>query len=75
VPSLLSDGVTSLVQDALDQRVNPVEILRAEQVSAELPLRRFQTGGSLRLRAREVRHEILAGELRVRIVYEFVRED
>ena len=75
VPSLLSDGVTSLVQNALDERVNPVEILRAEQVSAQLPLRRFQTGGSLRLRAREVRHEILTGELRVRIIYEFVRED
>lgn len=75
VPALLSDGVTSLVQNALDERVNPVEILRAEQVSAQLPLRRLQAGGSLRLRAREVRHEILTGELRLRIVYEFVRED
>jgi hypothetical protein len=74
VPALVSDGVTSLVQKALDERVNPVEILRAEQVSAQLPLKRFQTGGSLRLRAREVRHEILPGELRLRIVYEFVRE-
>ncbi|HLL75522.1 MAG TPA: hypothetical protein VK421_09690 [Pyrinomonadaceae bacterium] len=75
VPALLSDGVTTLVQSALDQRVNPIEILRAEQVSALLPLKRFQTGGSLRLRAREVRHEILPGELRLRIVYEFVREN
>lgn len=75
VPALISDGVTSLVQNALDQRVNPIEILKAEQVSAQLPLRRFQTGGSLRLRAREVRHEVAPGELRLRIVYEFVRED
>lgn len=75
LPALLSDGVTSLVQKALDERVNPVEILRAEQVSAQLPLRRFQTGGSLRLRAREVRHEVAPAELRLRIVYEFVRED
>lgn len=74
LPALVSDGVTTLVQNALDARVNPVEILRAEQVSAQLPLRRFQTGASLRLRAREVRHEILTGELRLRIVYEFVRE-
>ena len=74
IPALLSDGVTALVQKTLDERVNPVEILRAEQVSAQLPLRRFQTGGSLRLRAREVRHEIAPGELRLRIVYEFVRE-
>ena len=75
VPALISDGVTSLVQNALDQRVNPIEILKAEQVSAALPLRRFQTGGSLRLRAREVRHEVAPAELRLRIVYEFVRED
>ena len=75
VPSMFSDGVTGLVQDSLDDRVNPVEILRAEQVSAQLPLRKLATGGTLRLRAREVRHEILPGELRLWIVYEFVRED
>jgi hypothetical protein len=75
VPSLVGGGITGLVQDALDSRVNPVEILRAEQVSAQLPLRRLATGGSLRLRAREVRHEVLQGELRLRIAYEFVRED
>lgn len=75
VPSMFADGVTGLVQDSLDERVNPVEILRAEQVSAQLPLRRLATGGTLRLRAREMRHEIQPGELRLRIVYEFVRED
>lgn len=75
VPALLASGVTSLVQDALDQRVNPVEILRAEQLSAQLPLRKVSSGGSLRLRAREVRHEVLQSELRLRIAYEFVRED
>lgn len=75
VPSMFADGVTGLVQDSLDERVNPIEILRAEQVSAQLPLRRLATGGTLRLRAREMRHEIQPGELRLRIVYEFVRED
>lgn len=75
VPSMFADGVTGLVQDSLDERVNPIEILRAEQVSAQLPLRRLATGGTLRLRATEMRHEILPGELRLRIAYEFVRED
>jgi hypothetical protein len=75
VPSVFSDGVTGLVQDSLDERINPIEILRAEQVSAQLPLRRLATGGSLRLRARDVRHEVVPGELRLRIAYEFVRED
>ena len=75
VPSMFADGVTGLVQDSLDERVNPIEILRAEQVSAQLPLRKLATGGTLRLRAREMRHEIVPGELRLRIAYEFVRED
>lgn len=75
VPALLNNGITGLVQDALDARINPVEILRAEQVSLRLPLTKLATGGALRLRAREVRHEVAQSELRVRIVYEFVRED
>jgi hypothetical protein len=75
VPAMLNSGVTGLVQDALDARINPVEILRADQLSLRLPLSKTASGGALRLRAREVRHEIAQGELRVRIVYEFVSED
>jgi hypothetical protein len=75
IPAMLGNGVTGLVQDALDARFNPVEILRAEQLSARLPMAKTGSGGSLRLRAREVRHEVLPNELRLRIVYEFVRED
>lgn len=75
VPSVFNNGVTGLVQDSLDARVNPIEILRAEQVSAQLPLKRISSGGSLRLRAKDVRHEIVGAELRLRIFYEFVRED
>ncbi|HEX8129992.1 MAG TPA: hypothetical protein VF527_12890 [Pyrinomonadaceae bacterium] len=75
IPALFGDGITGLVQDALDARFNPVEILRAEQLSARLPMAKTGSGGSLRLRAREVRHEVLPGELRLRVVYEFVREE
>jgi hypothetical protein len=75
IPALLGDGLTGLVQDALDARVNPIEILRAEQLSARLPMTKTGSGASLRLRAREVRHEVLPHELRLRIVYEFVREE
>ncbi|MGH9944257.1 MAG: hypothetical protein ACRD9R_18070 [Pyrinomonadaceae bacterium] len=76
VPSVLSDGVTRLVQDTIDARLNPIQILRAEQLSARLPLQK--AGGpttALRLRARDVRHEITQGELRLRIAYELVLED
>jgi hypothetical protein len=75
VPALFGDGLTGLVQDALDARFNPFEILRAEQLSAHLPMAKTGSGASLRLRAREVRHEVLPNELRLRIAYEFVRED
>ncbi len=75
IPTFFGDGLTGLVQDALDARVNPIEILRADQLSARLPMTKTGSGASLRLRAREVRHEILPNELRLRILYEFVREE
>jgi len=70
--SLLGGGLTGLVQDAIDERVNPVEILRAEQLGARLPVTRNDV---LRLRAADVRHEVTGRELRLRIVYEIVLPD
>lgn len=74
VPSALmtSGGLTALVQDAIDARVNPVQILRAEQLSARVPVTR---DSQLSLRARDVRHEIVGRELRLHIVYELVQPD
>ena len=71
VPSFGASGLAGLVQDAIDSRVNPIEILRADQLGAGLPASR----GSLRLRAKEVRHEVAGKELRLRIVYEVVRTE
>jgi len=70
--SLIGGGLTGLVQDALDERVNPVEILRAEQLGARVPVTR---DSQLRLRARDVRHEIVGNELRLHIAYELVQPD
>ena len=70
--SLLGGGLTGLVQDAIDERVNPVEILRAEQLGARVPVTRNDV---LRLRAADVRHEVTGRELRLRIVYEIVHPD
>jgi len=69
LPSLMTSGVTGLVQDAIDQRVNPVVILRAEQVGARLPLAQ---GEPLQLRAREIRHDIAGKQLNIHIIYEIV---
>ncbi|HEX8337099.1 MAG TPA: hypothetical protein VF621_10245, partial [Pyrinomonadaceae bacterium] len=68
--SLLGGGLTGLVQDAIDERVNPVEILRAEQLGARVPVTRTDV---LRLRASDVRHEVAGRELRLRIAYEIVQ--
>ncbi len=72
IPSAMSGGIKGLVQDAVDERVNPVEILRAEQLGARVPATR---DNSLRLRAREVRHEVSGQELRLRIFYELVQAE
>lgn len=71
IPSILNGGVTALVQETIDRRINPVEILRAEQLSARLPVTQ---DNSLRLRARGVRHELSGKELRLHIIYEVARE-
>lgn len=70
--ALLGGGLTGLVQDAIDERVNPVEILRAGQLGARVPVTRTD---ELRLRASDVRHEVVGRELRLRIFYEIVLPD
>jgi hypothetical protein len=73
LPTLASGVVIGMVQNAVDQRLNPVEILRTEHLSARVPI--SAAGGALRLRARELRPEIVPGALRLHIIYEFVRAE
>jgi hypothetical protein len=70
IPALANGVVINLVQSAIDQRINPVEILKAEQLTARVPI--SAAGGALRLRAKELRPEIVPGSLRLHIIYEFV---
>lgn len=72
IPSLANGVIINLVQNSLDTRINPVEILQAAQLTTRLPI--DAAGGALRLRAREVRPEILPGSLRLHIIYEFVSD-
>jgi len=73
VPTLANGIVVDLVQSSIDQRINPVEILQAAQLSTRLPI--AAAGGALRLRATEVRTEIVDGAIKLHIFYEFVRDD
>jgi hypothetical protein len=60
--------IAKLLQSSVDKKINPTEILNVEKISFLFPLESM--GGNLRLRATEMRPEILPGELRVRIFYE-----
>lgn len=70
VPSLTQGSVRKLVQAAIDARINPLKILRPEQLSSVVPV--APAGGSLRLQAKEVKPEIVAGAVRLHITYEFL---
>jgi hypothetical protein len=70
LPALTQGTIVKLVQAAIDSRINPVKLLRPEQLSSVVPI--APAGGSLRLRARDVRPEILPGLLNLHITYEFL---
>lgn len=72
LPALTQGSITKLVQAAIDSRINPLKILRPDQLSGVVPI--APAGGSLRLRAREVRPEISPGNLQLHITYELLPE-
>jgi hypothetical protein len=70
VPTLASGPLVKLVQSAIDARINPLELLKLDQLSARVPV--SPAGGALRLRAKEVRPEIVPGTLQMHVTYEFL---
>jgi hypothetical protein len=69
IPSLASGAIVGLVQNSIDRRINPVQILQAAQLSTRLSI--TGSGGALRLRATEIRPEVVPGALSLHIFYEF----
>jgi hypothetical protein len=69
IPSLASGVIVGLVQSSIDRRINPVEILQAAQISTRLSI--TGSGGALRMRATEIRPEVLPKALSLHIFYEF----
>ena len=61
--------VTVFVQNAINQRVNPLELLRAPQLSTVVPVK--ASNGSVKTLVKDVRVEILDGSLKMHITYEF----
>ncbi len=61
--------VTVFVRTAIDSRVNPIEILRPQQLQMVLPIK--ASGGTVKANVKDVRAEVLEGSLRLHITYDF----
>jgi hypothetical protein len=61
--------VTVFVRDAIDQKVNPLELIRAPQLQLAIPVK--ASNGALKAHVKDVRAEVLDGSLRLHISYEF----
>lgn len=69
VSPVLGSFITPLVQSAINQRVNPIEMLRASQLALSVPVQ--ASGGALRAQVKDVRAEVVDSTLRLYITYDF----
>lgn len=66
---LLGGVVTAFVQGAINQRVNPITIMRGQPLKLDVPVQ--AAGGTLHAQARDVRSEVKDGKLRLYVTYDF----
>jgi hypothetical protein len=66
---LLGGVVTAFVQGAINQRVNPIQVMRGQPLTLSMPIQ--AAGGTLNARARDVRAEVKDGKLRLYVTYDF----
>jgi hypothetical protein len=66
---LLGGPVTAFVQGAINQRVNPLVIMRGQPLTLSIPVQ--AAGGALKAQARDVREEVRDGKLRLQVTYDF----
>jgi hypothetical protein len=61
--------VTSFVQGAINQKVNPLVLVSEPQLSLMIPVK--ASNGTVKARAKDVRAEVLDGSLKLYLTYEF----
>ena len=61
--------ITAFVQNAINERGNPMTILRGQQLTLNVPVQ--AAAGTLRAQAKDVRAEVKDGALRLHITYDF----
>ena len=69
VNPVANNFVTVFVRNAIDQRVNPLELIRAQQLQLMIPVK--ASNGAVQARVKDVRAEMNDGALRLHISYEF----
>jgi hypothetical protein len=60
--------IARMVQGSIDKKINPIEIIQTDKVSFLLPI---QNSSGVRMKAIGFRHDLINGQLNVRIAYEF----
>ncbi len=70
-PAILNGPLLGMVQGTIDRRYNPVELFTLEKLSTRVDIQ--PAGGTLQLRAKEVRSEVTPSAVTFHIVYEFVK--
>jgi hypothetical protein len=66
---IANNFVTVFVRDAIDQKVNPLELIRAPQLQLAIPVR--ASNGAVKATVTDVRSEILNGSMKLHITYAF----
>jgi hypothetical protein len=72
VNPLANNLVTAFVREAIDAKVNPLELIRAPQLQLAIPVK--ASNGAVKAQVKDVRAEILDGSLKLHITYEFSGE-
>ncbi|HEX8173905.1 MAG TPA: hypothetical protein VF543_02175 [Pyrinomonadaceae bacterium] len=68
-PPVVGSVVTGLVQGAINQRVNPIQILQSHQLRLSVPVKASE--GTLNAQVKDVRAQINNGSLQLNITYQF----
>lgn len=69
VSPLVSGLLTQYVQSTINSRINPVEILRGQQLALKVPIK--STGSILQAQVKDVRAEVKDSSLRLYVSYNF----
>ena len=72
VNPIANNLVTAFVREAIDERVNPLELIRAPQLQLAIPVK--ASNGAVKAHVKDVRAEVLDGSLKLHITYEFSGE-